>query len=92
MNMSDFVNNLERLGDTMEKLENEHKAWFSIEENTELENKKEDFANNVIFWIDSNCSKEEKVERIKWEYNNMFDFLANLINNNVDFYERETNK
>lgn len=90
--MSDFVNNLERLGDTMEKLENEHKAWFSIEENTELENKKEDFANNVIFWIDSNCSKEEKVERIKWEYNNMFDFLANLINNNVDFYERETNK
>jgi len=86
MNMSDFVNNLERLGDTMEKLENEHKAWFSIEENTELENKKEDFANNVIFWIDSNCNKEEKVERIKWEYNNMFDFLVQLINNNVDKY------
>ena len=92
MNMTDFVNNLETFADTMEKLENEHKAWFSIEENKELENKKEDFANNVIFWIDSNCSKEEKVERIKWEYNNMFDFLVNLINNNVDFYERETNK
>jgi hypothetical protein len=76
----------------MEKMENEHKPWFSIEENTELENKKEDFANNVIFWIDSNCNKEEKLERIKWEYNNMFDFLVNLINNNVDFYEKETNK
>lgn len=92
MNMNEFVTNLETFANTMEKMENEHKPWFSIEENTELENKKEDFANNVIFWIDSNCNKEEKLERIKWEYNNMFDFLVNLINNNVDFQERETNK
>ena len=86
MNMNEFVNSLEGFANNMEKLENEHKAWFSIEENIELENKKEDFANNVIFWIDSNCNKEEKVERIKWEYNNMFDFLVQLINNNVDKY------
>lgn len=84
--MNEFVNSLEGFANNMEKLENEHKAWFSIEENIELENKKEDFANNVIFWIDSNCNKEEKVERIKWEYNNMFDFLVQLINNNVDKY------
>ena len=84
--MNEFCKGLEDFASNMEKLENEHKAWFSIEENTELENKKEDFANNVIFWIDSNCSKEEKVERIKWEYNNMFDFLVQLINNNVDKY------
>jgi aspartate-semialdehyde dehydrogenase len=86
MNLNKFVNSLEDFANNMEKLENEHKAWFSIEENIELENKKEDFANNVIFWIDSNCTKEEKVERIKWEYNNMFDFLVNIINNNVDKY------
>jgi len=86
MNLNKFVNSLESFANNMEKLENEHKAWFSIEENVELENKKEDFANNVIFWIDSNCNKEEKVERIKWEYNNMFDFLVQLINNNVDKY------
>jgi len=84
--MNEFCKGLEDFANNMEKLENEHKAWFSIEENTELENKKEDFANNVIFWIDSNCSKEEKVERIKWEYNNMFDFLVQIINNNVDKY------
>jgi len=87
MTMNEFVNSLERFANHMEKMENEHKPWFSIEENIELENKKEDFANNVIFWIDSNCSKEEKVERIKWEYNNMFDFLVQIINNNVDKYE-----
>lgn len=86
MNLNEFVMNLDSFANTMEKLENEHKAWFSIEDNIELENKKEDFANNVIFWIDSNCSKEEKVERIKWEYNNMFDFLVEIINNNVDKY------
>lgn len=86
MNMNEFCKGLEDFANNMEKLENEHKIWFSIEENKELENKKEDFANNVIFWIDSNCSKEEKVERIKWEYNNMFDFLVQLINNNVEKY------
>ena len=86
MNMNEFCKGLEDFANNMEKLEKEHKIWFSIEDNIELENKKEDFANNVIFWIDSNCSKEEKVERIKWEYNNMFDFLVQLINNNVDKY------
>jgi len=85
--MNEFCKGLEGFANNMEKLENEHKIWFSIEENKELENKKEDFANNVIFWIDSTCSKEEKVERIKWEYNNMFDFLVQIINNNVDKYE-----
>lgn len=87
MNINQFVMNLESFAKTMEELENEHKAWFSIEESTELENKKTDFANNVIFWIDSNCNKEEKVERIKWEYNNMFDYLVQTINNNVDNHE-----
>lgn len=87
MNINKFVNNLESFANTMEKLESEHKAWFSIEENKELENKKTDFANNVIFWIDSDCNEKEKVERIKWEYNNMFDYLVQTINNNVDNHE-----
>jgi uncharacterized UPF0160 family protein len=87
MNINKFVNNLESFANTMENLENEHKEWFSIEESKELENKKTDFANNVIFWIDAKCNEKEKVERIKWEYSNMFDYLVQTINNNVDNHE-----
>jgi DNA polymerase III sliding clamp (beta) subunit (PCNA family) len=37
-------------------------------------------------------SDKDKMNKIRWEYNNMFDFLTKLINNNVDEYSKQIEK
>tara|TARA_B100000131_G_scaffold315342_1_gene353588 strand:+ start:1203 stop:1520 length:318 start_codon:yes stop_codon:yes gene_type:complete len=83
-----FWDKMEGVSRIMTELENEHKPFFSIDEEQKLLDYKENFIKSCIFWNDANnVSDKEKVDRITWEYNNMFDRLCELINNNVDEYE-----
>lgn len=90
--MYNFLQSLEAFSAKMTEIENQHKQYFSIEESELLENKKKEFANNVIFWCDADAPEEEKKKRIKWEYSNIFDTLVEIINNNVDTYENLDNE
>ena len=87
--MSDnFWEKMEGVSQIMEDLEKEHKRFFSIDEEIELLNYKENFVKSCLFWNDANnVSDEEKMSRIRWEYNNMFDNQTKLINNNVEEWE-----
>jgi hypothetical protein len=85
--MYNFLSSLEEFSNKMTEIENQNKRYFSIEETNKLEKKKTEFANNVIFWCDADAAEDEKKARIKWEYNNMFDTLVEIINKNVDTYE-----
>lgn len=84
----DFWARMEGVSQIMSDLEKEHKRYFGIEEEKQLLNYKENFVKSCLFWNDANnVSDEEKMSRIKWEYNNMFDKLVELINNNVEEWE-----
>lgn len=83
---------LEEFQDKMDEIESEHEHYFTEKEKEYLQNKKEEFANNVIFWCNANVPEAEAIARIKWEYNNIFDILVEVINNNVDEYNEEINK
>jgi len=84
----DFWARMEGVSQIMSDLEKEHKRYFGIEEEKQLLNYKENFIKSCLFWNDANnVSDEERMSRIKWEYNNMFDNLVELINNNVEEWE-----
>ena len=88
----EFYEKLEGVSQIMTDLENEHKRFFSIDEEIKLLNYKENFVKSCLFWNESNnVSDEERMTRIRWEYNNMFDNLAKLIDNNVEEWENNSN-
>ena len=85
----DFWARMEGVSQIMSDLEKEHKRYFGIEEEKQLLNYKENFVKSCLFWNDANnVSDEEKMSRIRWEYNNMFDNLVKLIDNNVEEWEK----
>lgn len=86
--MDEFWNKMEGVSQIMTDLEKEHKPWFSIEEEKKLLDYKEYFIKSCLFWNESELSESEKMDRIGWEYNNMFDKLCDIINNNVDEYDQ----
>jgi len=87
---NDFWNRMQGVSEIMTELENEHKPYFSTEEEIELLKYKQIFIDSCIFWAQSNnMSDRDKMNKIKWEYNNMFDFLTEIINNNVDEYKKQ---
>ena len=87
----DFWDRMDGVHEIMIELENEHKRFFSIAEEQTLLNYKENFIKSCLFWNEANnVSDEEKMSRIKWEYNNMFDNLVKLIDNNVEEWEKNS--
>lgn len=87
-----FWDKMQGVSEIMTELENEHKPYFSTEEEIELLKYKQIFIDSCIFWSNANnMSDEDKMNKIRWEYNNMFDFLTELINNNVDEYQKQEN-
>lgn len=87
---NDFWDRMQGVSEIMTELENEHKPYFSTEEEIELLKYKQIFIDSCIFWSQSNnMSDQDKMNKIRWEYNNMFDFLTELINNNVDEYKKQ---
>tara|TARA_Y100000592_G_C5475531_1_gene322056 strand:- start:3596 stop:3949 length:354 start_codon:yes stop_codon:yes gene_type:complete len=84
---NEFWDRMEGVSQVMTDLENEHKRFFSIDEEIKLLNYKENFVKSVLFWSESSASDEEKTDRIRWEYNNMFDNLVQIIDNNVEEWE-----
>ena len=85
--MIDFWNRMEKVSQVMTSLENEHKRDFSHDEELKLINYKENFVKSCIFYNDAEITTEEKIKRITWEYNNMFDRLVEIIDNNVEEWE-----
>ena len=84
----DFRSRMEGVSLIMTDLENEHKRFFSIDEEITLLNYKKNFVESCLFWNESNnISEDERMNRIRWEYNNMFDLLCKLIDNNVEEWE-----
>ena len=87
---NDFWDRMQGVSEIMTELENEHKSYFSTEEEIELLKYKQIFIDSCIFWSKANnMSDQDKMNKIRWEYNNMFDFLTELINNNVDEYKKQ---
>ena len=84
----EFWDRMQGVSNIMTELEQEHKPYFSLEEEKELLDWKENFIKSCLFWRDSNIDNIEKENRIRWEYNNMFDKLVEIINNNVDEYDK----
>lgn len=86
----EFWQRMQGVSQIMTDLEHEHKRFFSNKEELELLNYKQNFCESCIFWAEAEgVSDEEKETRIRWEYNNMFDKLTNLINNNVEEWEQD---
>lgn len=86
---NDFWERMQSVSEIMTTLEEENKKYFSNEEQTTLLSYKENFVKSCLFWAEAEgVTDEEKMSRVRWEYNNMFDALTDLINNNVDEYER----
>ena len=88
---NDFWQRMAGVSQVMTDLENEHKRFFSIDEEIELLNYKENFVKSCLFWTEADVSDDEKMSRVRWEYNNMFDNLAKLIDNNVEEWEKNSN-
>lgn len=86
--MNEFWKKMESVSQVMTELENEHKRFFSIDEELLLLSYKENFVKSCIFWSEADISNKEKVDRITWEYNNMFDRLAEIIDKNVEEWEK----
>ena len=86
--MNDFWDRMQGVSEVMTNLENEHKKWFSHEEELKLLEYKQNFIKSVLFWEKNAMSEEEKEQRIGWEYGNMFMYLANMIDSNVDEYNQ----
>jgi hypothetical protein len=87
---NDFWNKMEEISQIMTELEEEHKKFFSTDEQVELLNYKHNFIESCLFWNNDNnngMSNKEKEVRIRWEYNNMFDKLVKIIDNNVEEWE-----
>ena len=88
----DFWNRMEKVSQVMTDLEAEHQRFFSEDEKIQLLEYKKNFVESIIFWTESNnTSVEERTNRIRWEYNNMFDLLCRLIDKNVEDWESNTN-
>lgn len=86
---NDFWERMQSVSEIMTTLEEENKRYFSNEEQTTLLSYKKNFVESCLFWAEAEgVTDEEKMSRVRWEYNNMFDALTDLINNNVDEYER----
>ena len=85
--MDEFWDKMQGVSNIMESLEQEHKRYFSNEEELELLKYKKSFIDNCIFWANAEISDEEKRKRIRWEYHNMFTNLSNIINKNVEQWE-----
>ena len=85
--MNEFWGRMQKVSEVMTSLEQEHKKYFSNEEDMKLLDHKQNFVKSCIFWNDSNASKEEKMSRISWEYNDMFDKLVQIIDNNVEEWD-----
>jgi hypothetical protein len=86
---NDFWERMQSVSEIMTTLEEENKRYFSNEEQTTLLSYKKNFVESCLFWAEAEgVTDKEKMSRVRWEYNNMFDALTDLINNNVDEYER----
>lgn len=74
----------------MTSLEKEHEPYFSHDEQLQLLTYKHNFVKSILFWTEEgNMTDEQKMSRIGWEYNNMFELLSGVINNNVEQYDME---
>ena len=81
---NDFWGKMENVSQIMSELEEEHKKFFSTDEQIQLLNYKHNFIESCLFWNEANITREECEKRIRWEYNNMFDKLVEIIDNNVE--------
>ena len=86
--MDEFWDRMQGVSNIMESLEQEHKRYFSNEEELQLLKYKKSFIDNCIFWSNAEINDEEKRKRISWEYHNMFTNLSNIINKNVEEWEQ----
>jgi hypothetical protein len=88
----EFWSNMKNVSNIMADLEAEHERFFSNEEELQLLNYKKNFVDSILFWSESKeMNEEEKMNRIRWEYNNMFDLLCKIIDKNVEEWDNNTN-
>ncbi len=89
MNKNDFELKMEKVRLALKELVDNHKMYFGHEDEINLLQIKQDFIEQLMFWIEADVEEEERQIRIEWEYWNFFDKVVEVINENVEACNEE---
>ncbi len=89
MNKNDFELKMEKVRLALKELVDNHKMYFGHEDEINLLQIKQDFIEQLMFWIEADVEEEERQIRIEWEYWNLFDKVVEVINENVEACNEE---